>query len=69
MRSGSEIELRMVTGHIAIEAAPLAVRLERRGGLVVAVPAKGAKPLKTADVETATDSVRSGRGAAGRASR
>ena len=66
LRPGTEIEIRIVAGHIEIEPAPLPVRLERRGGLVVAVPVNRTRPLTTAEVDAAVDAVRVNRGTAAR---
>ena len=42
---GSELTIRAADGRIEIEAAPLEVRLVRRGSLTVAVPRKRITPL------------------------
>jgi len=38
LQPGSAIEMRVSDGRIEMEPAPLEVRMEKRGGLVVAVP-------------------------------
>ena len=42
---GAELEIRFADGRIEIEAAPLEVRLVKRGSLTVAVPRKRVPPL------------------------
>ncbi len=69
LRPGSEIELRVVGGHIEIEPAPLVIKLERRGSLTVAVAAGRTRSLTVADVAAATEGVRSDRDRSGRSSR
>jgi len=69
LRPGAEIELRVVGGHIEIEPAPLAVKLERRGSLTVAVAAGKTKTLTANEVRLATEGVRGERDDAGRSSR
>ena len=66
---GIEIEVRVVGDHIEIEPAPLAVKLERRGSLTVAVAADRTKVLTASDVRAATETVRGERDSAGRSSR
>ena len=50
---GTPLEIRFREGRIEIEPQPLAVKLERRGRLLVAVPVGDVEPLK-ADVVEAT---------------
>jgi len=66
---GAEVELRVVGGHIEIEPAPLAIKLERRGSLTVAVAVSRPRRLTVAEVAAATEGVRSDRDSAGRSSR
>ena len=40
LEAGSEVEIRASAGRIEMEPAPLEVRLERKGGVVVAVPVR-----------------------------
>ena len=51
LEPGMEVEIRIVDGRVEIEPAPLDVQLEKRGGLVVAVPRETAETLTTSDVE------------------
>ncbi|MBI5529734.1 MAG: AbrB/MazE/SpoVT family DNA-binding domain-containing protein [Deltaproteobacteria bacterium] len=65
IRPGAPLEIRVVGDHLEIEAAPLPVRLERRSGLLVAVP-EGPRPvLSNETVRKTVDDLRSGRGAVG----
>jgi hypothetical protein len=45
------VDVRTREGRIEIEPAPLEVKLERRGHLLVAVPRKPISPLTTSVVE------------------
>ena len=45
LQPGSEIELRAADGLIEMEPLPLEVRMERRGGLLVAVPKTAVPPM------------------------
>jgi len=51
LKPGLSLDVRWENGKIAITPAPLPVRLERRGRLLVAVPRKSVAPLKTETVE------------------
>ena len=51
LEPGTEISFRLVSGRIEMEAVPLAVSLERRGHLVVAVPDRKHPVLKESEVE------------------
>ena len=51
LRPGTEVEFRVQGGHVEIEPVPLAVPLQRRGSLVVAVPAPGQPVMHAADVD------------------
>jgi AbrB family looped-hinge helix DNA binding protein len=62
LQPGSEIELRATDGRIEMEPAPLEVRLERRGGLMVAVPVHALPPMPAAVVEETTAALRARRG-------
>ncbi len=48
---GSPLEVRWRDGRIEIEPAPVAVKLQRRGHLLVAVAQKKVAPLTPEDVE------------------
>ncbi len=48
---GVPLEVKWREGHIEIEPAPAAVRLQRRGRLLVAVPRKKTPALTTETVE------------------
>jgi AbrB family looped-hinge helix DNA binding protein len=58
LEAGSEIEIRARDGRIEMEPAPLDVRFQRRGDLLVAVPAKPVPPMPTSLVERTTASLR-----------
>jgi AbrB family looped-hinge helix DNA binding protein len=51
LEPGVPLEVRWKDGVIEIEPQPLAVRLERKGRLLVAVPQTKAKRLRAATVE------------------
>ncbi len=55
---GSEVEMRVSDGRIEMEPAPLDVRMERRGGLLVAVPAEPVSPMPSSAVEETVASLR-----------
>jgi AbrB family looped-hinge helix DNA binding protein len=61
LEPGTEVELRLVAGRVEIEPVPLEVRLERRGGLTVAVPYDRQPELTESEVEATIDAVREGR--------
>jgi AbrB family looped-hinge helix DNA binding protein len=58
LKPGLPLDVRWENGRIAITPAPLSVKLERRGRLLVAVPRKGISPLKTEAVEQIRRTVR-----------
>lgn len=58
LEPGSEIELHASDGRIEIEPAPLEVRLERKGGLLVAVPTRPVPPLSGAAVNRTLSELR-----------
>lgn len=67
IKPGAPLELRRVGDHLEIEAAPLPVKLERRGGLLVAVP-DGPRPVLTGEtVQKTLDGLRGDRAASGHA--
>jgi AbrB family looped-hinge helix DNA binding protein len=51
LQPGTPLDVRLVDGHVEIEAATLPVRLERVGRLLVAVPLSDVEPLTADDVE------------------
>jgi AbrB family looped-hinge helix DNA binding protein len=61
LQPGSEIELRAVDGRIELEPAPLEVRLERKGRLVVAVPTRPLTALPGSVVDRTGGALRTGR--------
>lgn len=68
LEAGSEVEIRASDGRIEMEPAPLEVRLERRGGIVVAVPVRPV-PAMTAGVVDGTIASLRARSARSRRSR
>ena len=62
LEPGTEVRFRVVSGHVEIEPVPLAVKLERRGRFVVAVPSGIHTTLKASVVDKAIAEVRSGIG-------
>ena len=58
LRPGTEVEFRVQGGHVEIEPVPLAVTLQRRGSLVVAVPAPGQPVMRAADVDNTIAALR-----------
>jgi AbrB family looped-hinge helix DNA binding protein len=58
LQAGSEVEIRASDGRIEMEPAPLEVRFERRGDLLVAVPVRPVPPMPAALVERTTASLR-----------
>ena len=61
LRPGSEIEIRVSDGRIEMEPAPLEVRTEKRGGLVVAVPSVPVPEMSRATVDETIDTLRTNR--------
>jgi AbrB family looped-hinge helix DNA binding protein len=61
LRAGSEVEMRLSDGRIEMEPAPLEVRTEKRGGLVVAVPSAPVPPMRSSVVDETMTSLRTGR--------
>ena len=51
IRPNTRLEVRFRDGRIEIEPAPLPVRLERKGRLLVAIAPKGIEPLDNESVE------------------
>jgi AbrB family looped-hinge helix DNA binding protein len=62
IRPGMELEVRVRGGCIEIEPAPIKVKLERRGRLLVAVPQEAVQPLTKAVVEETRRKTRRERG-------
>jgi AbrB family looped-hinge helix DNA binding protein len=63
LRPGSEVEMRVSDGHIEMEPAPLDVRTERRGGLLVAVPSAPVPTMAASTVDETVTSLRTSRSA------
>lgn len=61
LEPGAEIELTASDGRIELEPAPLEVRLERRGALLVAVPSRPTPALPAALVERTVSALRTAR--------
>lgn len=61
---GMPLEVRWEKGTIAITPAPLPVKLERKGRLIVAVPAKDTPSLSAATVERTRKTLRKERSGA-----
>ena len=58
IKPGMPLEVRWEKGAIAITPSPLEVKLQRRGRLLVAVPAKDTSPLSTDTVERTRKNLR-----------
>ena len=67
LRPGTEVRFRVQGGHVEIEPVPLAVSLQRRGPLVVAVPEAEQPILKAAEVDETIAELRDGSAARGTA--
>ena len=63
LRPGSEVEMRISDGHIEMEPAPLDVRTERRGDLLVAVPSAPVPSMAASAVDETVTSLRTSRSA------
>jgi AbrB family looped-hinge helix DNA binding protein len=61
LEAGSEVEIRAAGGRIEMEPAPIEVRLERKGGVVVAVPAQAVPRMGAGVVEETIGSLRARR--------
>ena len=61
LQAGSEIEIRVSDGRIEMEPAPLEVRLEREGSLLVAVPIRPVPAMPASVVARTTASLRARR--------
>jgi AbrB family looped-hinge helix DNA binding protein len=62
LEAGTPLEIRWCDGVIEIEPQPLAVKLERRGRLLVANPSKRVATLHSATVERTRQNVTNRRG-------
>ena len=62
LKAGVPLEIRLVTDHLEIEVAPIAVELKRQGGLLVAVPVETTPTLTHATVQKAADRIKGARG-------
>lgn len=58
LEPGTELRFRLVSGRIEMEPVPLAVSLERRGRLVVAVPNRKQPVLTQVEVEDTATALR-----------
>jgi AbrB family looped-hinge helix DNA binding protein len=58
IKPGMPLEVRWEKGAIAITPAPLTVKLERKGRLLVAVPTKGTSSLSSDTVERTRKTLR-----------
>ena len=61
LEPGTEIEMQASDGRIELGPAPLEVRLERRGRLLVAVPTSATPALSASTVEKSVSALRSER--------
>ena len=62
LRPGMPLDVRYRDGVIEVEPAPIRVRLERRGRLLVAVPEEAVEPLTLDTVDATRDTLRLERG-------
>ena len=62
LRPGMPLDVRLREGRIEIEPAPLKVKLEKRGRLLVAVPREPVRPLTHEAVEETRRKLRRERG-------
>ncbi len=60
LRPGTEVQFRVQGGHVEIEPVPLAVTLQRRGSLVVAVPQADQPVMRAKDVDMTIAELRNG---------
>lgn len=58
LRSGTALDIRLVDGRLEIEPAPVPVKLERRGKLLVAVAPAQQPTLTAQDARETLDSLR-----------
>ena len=59
---GAILEIRVVGSHLEIEPAPVPLKLEHRGKLLVAVPQRPQPPLTAEEVEAVATRLREERG-------
>jgi AbrB family looped-hinge helix DNA binding protein len=64
LRPGMPLDVRVRDGRIEIEPAPLKVKLEKRGRLLVAVPQEPVRPLLHETIEETRRKLRRERGGA-----
>jgi AbrB family looped-hinge helix DNA binding protein len=64
IKPGMPLDIRWEKGSIAITPAPLTVKLQRKGRLLVAVPAKDTSPLTSDTVERTRRTLRKERSGA-----
>lgn len=62
LRPGMSLDVRVREGRVEIEPAPIKIKLERRGRLLVAVPQESVPPLTAEVVEETRRKVRRERG-------
>ena len=60
LQPGTEVRFRVQGGHVEIERVPMAVTLQRRGSLVVAVPESNQPVLQASEVKETTAELRDG---------
>ena len=58
LEAGAPVEISERDGVITIEPAPIEIRMERRGRLMVAVPVKPVPKITTAEVNAVRDRIR-----------
>jgi len=63
LQAGSEVEMRVSDGCIEMEPAPLEVRMEKRGALLVAVPSVPVPTMPASTVDETISSLRTRRSA------
>ena len=61
LHPGTRVRFRVEAGRVEIESVPLAVKLERHGSLVVAVPQLEQPVLKASEVAETTTRLRAGK--------
>ncbi len=69
LHEGAEVEIRATDGRIEMEPAPLEVRLEREGSLLVAVPVRPVPPMPASVAGRTVASLRARRTGRGRRAR
>ena len=61
LHPGTRVRFRVEAGRVEIESVPLAVKLERHGSLVVAVPQSEQPVMKASEVAETTARLRAGK--------